>query len=359
MHVNLAEYQEYLGSAVYISPDPVIRQIDHFRVPAGDGRGERIAYRFVPRQGQGLGGVFITSFDKEARLLTNFETRPVPADGILDVEKGACDGQYGFVVTHEQHGVLAYQPFASFVRQMEVRTHVHSGQRRKVRVPLGNAKDSPTMEYEAAAGSELVSTSVLGDAGSSGAGVRVEAEARARDRRAEAQRYGQRWFPENSREEAAAFVQDLLRTARTRVMIADPYLASLQLSQFLYALHGRGVDVKLLTTKEAFSPEKPATKMDMLLDFKHSLQELEQYQSLKPSVRVFSASSLHDRFLVVDDDVWMVGNSLNALGEKASMVVRLPNPDEVIERLQALVAKSPDLDTYMAGILAEEPGSGE
>jgi hypothetical protein len=359
MHVNLAEYQEYLGSAVYIAPDPVIRQIEHFRVPARDGLGERIVYRFVPRQGQSLDGVFITSFDKEARLLTNFETRSVPADGILDVDKGACDGQYGFVVTHERYGVLAYQPFTSFIRQMEVRMHAHSGRRRMVKVPLGDAEDSLTIEYEAAGGSELVSTSVFGEAGSSGANVRVEAEARARERRAEAKRYGQRWFRENSREEAFGFVLDLLRAARARVIIADPYLSSLQLWQFLYALQGSDVNTLLLTTKLAFNPKAPETKLDLLREFELGLQELEKKQSLKPDVRVLPASSLHDRFLVVDDEVWMVGNSLNSLGEKASMVVRLPNPDEVIARLQELVAKAPDLEAFIGSISAEGPKPAE
>ncbi len=211
MHVNLIDYQEYLGSAVYIAPDPVLRQIDSFMVSPKEGRGERIIYRFVPRPGQSLDGLRITAFDKEAKLLTSFETHPVPDDGILDVEKGTCLGQYGFVVTHELHGVLVYQPFVSFVRQMNLSMHAMQSSRRSVRVPSGDAKDAPTMEYQAAPGSELVSTSILGEVKDPGVNVRVETEARLRERRAEAKHYGQRWFPEKSREEAAAFVRDLLR----------------------------------------------------------------------------------------------------------------------------------------------------
>lgn len=359
MHVNLIDYQEYLGSAVYIAPDPVVRQIDHFMVPAKDGHGERIFYRFVPRPGQSLEGVRITAFDKEARLLTSFKTHLVPSDGILEVEKGVCMGQYGFVVTHDRHGVLAYQPPATFIRQMNFSVRASSRNRRTISVPSGNSTSSPSMEYQAAMGSEVVSKSVLGEVKNPGVNVRVAAEARKRERRDEARHYGQRWFPEGSREEAALFIRDLLRSARSRVMIADPYLASLQLGQFLYVLHGSEVKATLLTTKLAFSPTPTQARLKLVEAFKFSLKRLGEHQNLSQKVCIISSSSLHDRFLVVDDEVWIVGNSLNSLGEKASMVVRLPNPDEVIERLQALAANAPDLDTYIRELSSAETGLDE
>lgn len=357
MHINLFDYQEYLGSAVYIAPDPVVRQIDNFMVPAKDGRGERIIYRIVPRPGQSLEGVRVTAFDKEARLLTSFETHQVPADGILDVDKGTCMGEYGFVVTHDQLGVLAYQPPASFLRQVGLEIRASSGNRRKVIVPSGGSTDSPRMEYQAATGSELASKSVLGEVKNPGMGVRVAKEAMKRERLADAKHYGQRWFPEGSRDEAAHFIRELLRAARSRVMIADPYLGALQLGQFLYTVHGSEVNVTLLTTKLAFNPNSAETKLGLLEAFKHILGDLNKHQQLAPDVRVISASSLHDRFLVVDDDVWFVGNSLNSLGEKASMIVRLPNPNEVIEQLQALSSTAPSLDVYIDKLRRAGTGS--
>ncbi|MDY4339833.1 VPA1262 family N-terminal domain-containing protein [Xanthomonas sp. LF07-6] len=359
MHVNLGEYPEYLSSAVYIAPDPVIRQIDSFMVPPRDGYGERIVHRFVPHAGQRLDGVRITAFDKEARLLTHFETISVPADGIVELDKGTCMGQYGFVVTHERHGVLAYQPFVSFVRQMHLNMYARSATRRVVRVPLGDAENAPVIEYSAAPESSLASASVFGEPVAPSTNERVEREARMRERRAEARRLGQRWFPEGSRAEAAGFVQGLLRGARSRVVIADPYLSTLQLGQFLYAVHGSTVGVTLLTTKLAFTPNPSRTRSSMLQAFKDSLKDLQKHQKLTPRVHVIPASSLHDRFLVVDDEVWLIGNSLNALGEKASMVVRLPYPDEVIERLQGLITGTPDLDAYIGQVANATGGSEE
>lgn len=349
IHVDLFEYQEYLGSVVYIAPDPVIRQIDHFMVPAKDGSGERIIYRIVPHSGQSLEQVRVTAFDKEARLLTSFKTHNVPLDGILEVDKGTCMGEYGYVVTHDQHGVLAYQPSSSFLRQMNFNMRVASNKRLKVSVPSDDSPDSPRMEYEGARGGEWTSTSTIGEITTPGAGVRVAIEASKRERLAEAKQAGQRWFAQGSRIEATHLVRGLLRAARSRVIIADPYLGALQLGQFLYAVHGSEVNVTLLTTKLAFTPRPNSkdTRSSLLQEFGRNMDDLKKHQKLSPDVRVISSSSLHDRFLVVDDDVWFVGNSLNSLGEKASMIVKLPDPNEVIERLHALALAAPTLNSYV------------
>ncbi|WP_139253429.1 VPA1262 family N-terminal domain-containing protein [Burkholderia ubonensis] len=359
MHIDLFEYREYLGSAVYIAPDPVIRQIDYFMVPAKNGQGERIVYRVVPRPGQSLEGVHVTSFDKEARLLTSFETRALPANGILDVEKGTCMGEYGFVISHDRHGVLAYQPSVPFLRQMNLSIRAAPRSARTVSVPSSDSADSPRTEYPAAMGSELASKSVLGEVRNPGASVRVAVEAMWRERLADAKRYGQRWFDEGTRDEAIHLIRELLRAARSRVIIADPYLGTLQLGQFLYAVHGSEVSVTLLTTRLAFNTTAAESKLDLLKSFKDGLDSLNKYQQLAPDVRILPSSSLHDRFLVVDDDVWFVGNSLNSLGEKASMIVRLPNSNEVIERLQKLAAKAPSLDAYIDTLPNGEQGGAD
>ncbi|WZB72107.1 VPA1262 family N-terminal domain-containing protein [Achromobacter xylosoxidans] len=178
-------------------------------------------------------------------------------------------------------------------------------------------------------------------------GARVAAEARKRERIALAKQYGQRWFRDNSREEAADFVRGLLRAARFRVVLVDPYLGALQLGQFLYVIYGSEVNVTLLTTALAFEATATASRKSQLQDFSKHLANLKDIQRLEPEVRVVPASKLHDRFMVVDNEVWFVGNSLNSLGVKASMIVRLPNPDEVIDRLEVLRLDAPSLANYI------------
>ncbi len=367
LHVDLRLYREYLGSAALVAPDPVLKQIDHFMIPASADKGERIFYRFVPRTGASLAGLKLTTFDEQAHLLTDLSTSDIPADGILDIDKGDCIGSYGYVVTHPEHGVLAYSPPYPFVRQIGFNSHAISSEGMTVSVPTGESANSPRIEYQAAQRSSLSTQSLIGEAARiPNVSGRIATAVAHREKIASAKQYGQRWFSEGSREEAMRFVQGALRRARTRVMIADPYLAGLQLGQFLYAVNPDTVSVTLLTSGLAFKTMKQnASKVGFwkcvketlgfhsrkqepskMEDFNKRLAQLEKDAKVTAKTYVLQSTILHDRFLVIDDAVWFLGNSLNTLGDKASMIVKLPNPDEVIGQLEGMLRQAMTFDDY-------------
>lgn len=213
-------------------------------------------------------------------------------------------------------------------------------------VPTGESANSPRMEYQAAQrSSPLATQSLIGEeARIPNVSGRIAIAAAHREKIASAKQYGQRWFSDGSREEAMRFIQGELKRARTRVMIADPYLAGLQLGQFLYAVNPETTKVILLTSGLAFqSREQGASKID---GFSQQLAQLEKDVKLTAKTYVLQSSVLHDRFLVIDDAVWFLGNSLNTLGDKASLIVKLPNPDEVIGQLEGMRKQAIPFDDY-------------
>lgn len=339
LHVDLRLYREYLGSAALVAPDPLLKQIDNFMIQANDDRGERIFYRFVPRIGASLDGLEITTFDEQSHLLTEFRTQDIPSNGILDIDKGDCTGAYGYVVSHHEHGVLAYSPPYPFLRQVNISMHVGVQGNKKVSVPTGESLDSPRMEYQAGQRSTPASQSVVGgEPRMPNANARIAMAAARRERIASAKKYGQRWFQNGSREEAMRFVQSELRRAKNRVLIADPYLSGLQLGQFLYAVNPDDISVTLLSSNDAFKSNGDVlSKAD---EFGRLLAKLELDTRLVVKTYVLQSSILHDRFLVIDDTVWFLGNSLNTLGEKASLIVKVPNSDEIIGRLEGMLEQA-------------------
>ena len=346
LHVDLRLYREYLGSIALVAPDPVLKQIDHFMIPASADKGERIFYRFVPRAGESLDGLKLTTFDEQTHLLTDFSTQDIPADGILDIDKGDCIGTYGYVVNHPKHGVLAYSPPYPFLRQIGLNINPILGGGTTVSVPTSESANSPRMEYLASQHSPLAMQSLIGDAARiPNINARIATAASRRGKIENAKQYGQRWFPEGSREEAMRFVQSELKRAKSKVMIADPYLAGLQLGQFLYAVNPETTSVTLLTSGLAFkSKEQEPSKTD---DFSQRLAQLEKDAKVTAKAYVLQSSILHDRFLVIDDTVWFLGNSLNTLGDKASLIVKLPNPDEIIDQLECMLNQAIFFDDYI------------
>jgi hypothetical protein len=346
LHLDLQHYPEYLGGAALVAPDPIIKQIDNFMVPANAKHGERIIYRFVPRPGQNLQGMLITTFDEHSGLLTDFTTRSIPEDGILEIDKGMCLGRYGYVVSHPEHGPLVHRPPASFIRIMNFSLSAVEKTRR-VRVPIGDSPKSRSIEYEGVPETTLASQSVMGGPDPVTANNRIGGASRRREAVQRAQEHGQRWFPNGSREKAMGFVQDQIKQASTRIIIADPYLSGLQLGQFLYGARPSGLTITLMTSAAAFSDTKERNdvpKHKVQSEFLLSLQSLEIDLKANVTAYLLKANILHDRFMVIDDDVWFLGNSLNALGDKASMIVKLPDPQEVIDQLEQMMLSETALD---------------
>jgi hypothetical protein len=380
LHIDLKSYPEYLGSAALVVPDPIIKQIDNFLVPASAESGERIFYRFIPRPGKTLVGLKIAMFDEQAHLLSNFDVRDIPVNGILDVDKGSCLGAYGHVVTHPVHGVLSYHPPTGFLRQIGLDMGIVN-QVRKVSVPIGESPTSPQAEYRVHR-TQNGRASVIGEESTApNTNVRVGVAARQREKAANAERYDQHWFGDGTREEAMAFIRARVGRARNRIMVADPYFGVLQIPQYLLAITSDTVKVKILTSRLAFeggyAPEGnqedaslsaldklvrylsryfrfrnvssgPDVLTQKLQRFNERIEQIKQEGNADVEVMVLPGKSpvLHDRFLVVDDEVWFLGNSLNTLGERASMIIKLPNPDEVLRELEEMVKQAETFGTY-------------
>lgn len=69
-----------------------------------------------------------------------------------------------------------------------------------------------------------------------------------------------------------------------------------------------------------------------------------------PEVRVMHGKDppIHDRFLIVDDHVWLLGSSFNEFGARGSMMVRIGGSDRLLEDLEAIWQSSEPLANWIA-----------
>lgn len=65
---------------------------------------------------------------------------------------------------------------------------------------------------------------------------------------------------------------------------------------------------------------------------------------------------MHDRFLVVDVSVWLLGSSLNEFGSRGTMLVALPEPDAVTRRIEQAWTQAVPLEVWLARRGARSPG---
>ena len=193
-----------------------------------------------------------------------------------------------------------------------------------------------------------------------------------RQRKVSAKRLRQTWFDKGQRKEANAFLRERLSGARVSVTVADPYFGHAQISQFLHAVPSTHVDFTILTSRLAFealnidesdSPSQKIAQLEMeqeatvspvsankLQAFATSLKTLERrgMKSVTALVLPGRYPQLHDRFLVIDDEVLFLGNSLNSLGTRASMILAVPDGEPVIQKLRGMASSAMTFEAYAA-----------
>lgn len=343
LHFDLVDlYNDYLGAICLVAPNPLFRSIEksHLDSPT-DGSAESVAYKLVTRADQRVDGTRLEVVNEGLRgrlstVAVEFDDNPVQ---LLEFTSPVT--MEGRTVTHPRYGLLAWNEAIPLIRSIHTHLDVVSRQKR-VGVP-SRGKKVPAYEYgvsELEDGGDTVIGKIPDNEG-------IEARAfSAAHRRAKKGTEGaERWF-QDAPENAAQFIRDTIGQARHRVFIADPYFAGRELLAFGHAIQRPGVELRVLTSAKALIK---ALKGNATM-LQQAVGTFQSYPA-KPAVRVLKGERplLHDRFLVVDEAVWFSGNSLNTIGERPSMMVRLSHPERVAARLVGMWATATPFDDWIAG----------
>ncbi|MBS1781059.1 MAG: hypothetical protein JST70_17165 [Bacteroidetes bacterium] len=178
---------------------------------------------------------------------------------------------------------------------------------------------------------------------------------------AELERNGQFiFFPggDEDRERARQAIQELLNKASKVCMLLDPYFGAPDL-YYAYIIQNTSIPIQILSSA-AFLKSKTemqsGRKMKQGFLFKRALQKYKRtfpHQSIQVKVLLGGKSPLHDRYIVIDDKVYLLGSSLNEFGSRATTLIKIPHPQPMIG--QALAwwndsIKTKDLSTYLESL---------
>ena len=117
--------------------------------------------------------------------------------------------------------------------------------------------------------------------------------------------------------DAYAFATDLIKSARKSIVLIDNYVDESTL--LMLSKRNEGVTATVYTGK---------VDKRLQLDLKRHNEEY-------PPIRLAEYRQAHDRFLLIDTDVYHIGSSLKDLGKKWFAFARLHlNAQELLERIQ-------------------------
>ena len=102
-----------------------------------------------------------------------------------------------------------------------------------------------------------------------------------------------------------AFINDLIRSAKEKVVIIDGYADDTVFKFFK-------------CSKKEIKKTIICHKADRI-----SQESLDIFIKQYGGVSILENKSFHDRFLVIDSDVYMIGSSLNSIGNKTTVVIKV------------------------------------
>ena len=358
MHVDFREYPEFLGGMALAVPDCDVLSVRQFVDPNEDSS-ESLYVHLTPHPGRRLQGLSLTSMEGQEGVLTSFDTVLVPEDGLVEIKRPSPIYGSGLVLTHKERGVLMQTPIRQFMRQVNMTTEVVE-RRVKVQAPETDKKNSPVNEYFVEK-KMLASSRTFGEAPNTTDAFQRLLEAKSeRLLNYNAQLYDQTWFTTDQRQEALEHIRKKLKQARSTIFIADPYFSANQIPQYLFAIQRDEIKIQILTSNSAFKKIKEAEAGTEAETSEGSLppqQALLQYlnifkanhkNSIEVKVANTESSLFHDRFLAVDGHVWMLGSSLNSIGIRPTLIMRIPHGEKILTHLIDLYNNAAPLKEFKA-----------
>lgn len=318
--VDFDFYPELLGSVALVVPDPELLKL-RVRLDRDDAARKTIVvnpdWRTAPDKPLQL--VF-----RERRHggLAFTQTFSLDHNGPVKIPRPQPVEQIGCEVCHPNRGVIAATPLTGFALSIGTRMSLIGGTV-SIKGKDGRGKSAP---------SSTRSVQQISDDSSFRVGTPLTPIGRlsegAESRRSIRASNTELWLDDSTR--ARDVIHNMLTRARMSIMLVDPYADGLDLAQ--YGASSARAKIRMLTAeKSAGGAETEVIQKGM-----QRLRELK----LDVEVRRMPGAALHDRFLLIDDAVWLLGASLNGLGSQATMLVRLGAPRPVRLRLEKLWAEA-------------------
>lgn len=178
--------------------------------------------------------------------------------------------------------------------------------------------------------------------------------------RAELEKNGQFiFFPGSSadKEKARNAVAELLNKASKVCMLLDPYFGAPDL-YYAYLIQNTSVPIQILSSAaflKSKSESPSGRKMKQAFLLRRSLAKYKRalpHQSIEVKVLPGGKSPLHDRYIVIDENVYLLGSSFNEFGSRATTLIKVPDPLPMVTQAGNwwTDAKTKSLDDYIKSL---------
>lgn len=338
-HFDWSEWPELCGSAHLVLANPVLRgcgmTLQDKPNEFVDTRG--INFKVSPRDATSLETLTLHVWEKRENGAGFFKTVDLN-DGVVHLQREGGESLIGFFVTCSERGLVAYsgEP-TSFMKKIVIQQRMVGS----TQIISGSVEGRRPIEYKRQVG--LSQDIEVGESEVEFDGERVLRQGRYRRDGSEASlRTKQRWFS-GQLDRAERFVRAIVWQQTESVRFVDPYFGASALLRFGVGTSSADTKVQVLTSTHFLVQTREGEDGDASKQTRgHQLQYmieqvLEKGLVKRLEVRVMPSRAMpeiHDRFLMLDNDAWLIGCSFEDFGKRGSMAVRLHSADHAREQIQ-------------------------
>ncbi|MCA9626510.1 MAG: hypothetical protein KC766_02535 [Myxococcales bacterium] len=331
--------EEFLGAAHLVVADPKLISVDVKRSSSPGERPFRISVTAQFRGGDEEGYTIV--FHRHRTLGEETAVVLPLLAGTQEVQLPHKPHLHSYDIVHAVRGLVYRFDNADFLDGFAFEAGMVT-RHRTVDVPADGKRDKESYTVP------LVRDPVVGSSGPQVEATAAQILVKAKHRKEQRRPPFQRWF-DGDADAAASIIRELIGSTRRRIMIVDPYFDHVELRRFALRVGRTAVPIRILTGAEGLRVNakkygKPAG--DLLLADARAAQQGTAAQGVL-EVRVMERAGIHDRFLAVDEHVWLLGSSLNQFGSRGTMLVALPAPADVLPHLEAAWDGSKTLDAWV------------
>jgi len=340
---NIEDYPEWAGSIHLMAPNPVYRELDCRRESSTDKK-DCTVVRVVARSNQTLDGLWFELNEHGPTGIAGHLVRFTGPEIIVPHVGDVLEVSYR--VLCPKRGLLEWIEPAPYIGGIRLS---QGEQSESVAVYVPARRQRPAETYQRTIVGEASDTWVGEPSTSASLNADlIESRANRQDRQPERQ-LTERFFY-NEQDVATDFVRNQIALAHSRVVILDRYFDAAEFWRYAMNISRRNLSLTIITSaKWLHTPDRDRPEVDKAAELRDALRDNRAEGRFNVLVMPGDPPLFHDRFLVIDKDVWLIGSSFHSLGQSAGMAIKLAYPQPVITRIESIVHDRafPVLDDWM------------
>ncbi|GHB26309.1 hypothetical protein GCM10007094_13150 [Pseudovibrio japonicus] len=353
---------EWLGGLAMLAPDPILASLQISPCARPENGTESLSCLAVPRRTRhkvsDLSTLTLHVIEERGNGWASIQSTSLAKEGFTELQYPQLTDKIGWALVCSERGLLQASKPASWLNQISFGLQSSVGSL-EIEVPSGG-KRKPAQSYQQSRYSSG-DTSTIGVLPEAPGRLRLQSLVSQRKKRDRRKSAPQKIFGtakeslgeverNRKKKEAQDFVVGLIKEARRRLIFVDPFFGVREMRLFALQNQSDGLVPRILTglpALKSLSGEGQGFQLQQGIIFASDLEDIRnKLEGRAPTVRVMPGGEktlIHDRYLVVDEDVWHCGPSFNELGERLGVMTKLPEPVSIRSMIGKVWLQSTDL----------------